>query len=223
VTYHIPKYSKSQGNSSKDFPAEESLPEFRGTDFLLPVIHQSVALRELRLYFGNHLCAPPFTLTHFPELRALHCTPLVFCFIDAPKLEELHLLWSRSVESEHFNSLPLIEWVQAMLCSLITLDIYSNFDSRFHSDSDKGDMVFGQWILLLHSLQILTLGLRFASINGIIDHLWRNPKFSPKIDSFGYPNRWSNLRDCIEKRNHLAMKDPSVHPIHTLCFPLALH
>ena len=43
------------------------------------------------------------------------------------------------------------------------------------------------------------------------------------IESFGYPRRWSSLRDCIEKRNHLAMQDPSVHPIHTLRFPLALH
>ena len=220
------EYRESRGNSSKDFPVEESLPEFRGTEFLLPVIHQSVVLRELRLYFGNHLSAPSFTLTRFPELRALHCSASVFCFIDAPKLEELHLLWSQSVESEHFNSLPSIEWVQATLRGLITLDIYSNFDPRFHDHSGRGSTEFGPWILHLHSLQTLILGLRFVSIDGLIDHLWRNPTLCPKlttIDSFGYPKRWSYLRNCIEKRNHLAMKDPSVHPIHTLRFPLALH
>jgi len=220
------KYSKSRGNSSKDFPAAEYLPVLQGIDFLLPVIHQSVALRELRLYFGDHLVGPSFTLTRFPELRTIHCSASVFCFIDAPKLEELHLLLSRSVESEHFNSLPSIEWVQAMLRGLITLDIYSNFDPRFHAHSDHGDMDFGQWILHLHSLQTLILGLRFVSIDGLIDHLWRNPTLCPKlmtIDSFRYPNRWSYLRDCIEKRNHLAMKDLSVHPIRTLRFPLALH
>jgi len=217
------EYSKSRGNSSKDFPAEESLPDLQGTVFLPPVIHQSVALRELRLYFGNNLFGPSFTLTRFPELRALHCSASIFRFIDAPKLEDLHLLWS---ESEHSNSLPSTEGVQAMLRGLITLDIYSHFDPRFHRGSDKGDMEFGQWIPHLHLLQTLTLGLCFVVIDGLLGHLWRNPRCCPKlttIDSFVYPKRWSYLRDCIEKRNHFVMEDPSVHPIRTLRFPLALH
>jgi len=218
------EYSKSRGNSSRDFPAGNSLPDLQGADFLRPVIHQSMALRELRLYFGDH--GPSFTLTRFPELTALYCSASIVRFIDAPKLEELHLLWSWSMESEHFNSLPWTEGAQTMLCGLITLDIYSNFDPKIHSHSERRGMEFGQWIPHLNSLQTLILGLRFASIDGLIDHLWRNPTLCPRlttIDSSAYPKRWSYLRDCIEKRNHLAMKNPSVHPIRTLRFPLALH
>jgi hypothetical protein len=218
-------YSKSRDNTSKDFPPGESLPNPRGPDLYLPVIHQSLALRELRLYFGNDLDIPRFKLTTFPELRALHCSVSIFWFINAPKLEALHLLWSATTESKSFMSLASKERVQVMLRGLIALDLYSHFDPRFHEECDGG-MTFREWIPHLHSLQTLILGQRLASIDEIIDLLWNSPTLCPNlmtIDSFDYPRRWSSLRDCIEKRNHLAMQDPLIHPIRTLRFPLALH
>jgi hypothetical protein len=219
------KYSTSQGNTSKDFPTQDSLPNPQKPDLLLPVIHQSVGLRELRLYFGNDLHGPQFTLTDFPELRALHCSAHIFWFINAPKLEALHFLRSAPTESEEFNALPSEDRVQTMLRGLITLDIYSHFDPRFHEDC-YGGMMLREWVPRLQTLQTLILGQRLASIDELIKLLWGNPTLCPNltaIDSFDYPRRWSSLRDCIEKRNHLAMQDPSVHPIRTLRFPLALH
>ena len=219
------KYSKSRENTSKDFPTNESLPNPQGPDLYLPVVHQSVALRELRLHFGDVMRGPQFTLTRFPELRALHCSLLIFRLVDAPKLEELHLLWPGRKELLIFLP-PRAEWAQEMLRGLITLDLYSHFDPRFHEDPSGGYLEVGKWMLCLHSLQTLVLGQRFASIDDVIDCLWDNPTLCPRlttIDSFTYPRRWSSLRDCIEKRNHLAMRDPTVHPIRTLRFPLALH
>jgi len=78
----------------------------------------------------------------------------------------------------------------------------------------------------LHSLQTLISGQQFASTNELISRLWDNPTLCPKLttmDSIAYPGLWSELRDCIEKRNHLATQDPSVHPIRTLRFPLEVH
>jgi len=219
-------YSKSLGNSSKDLPTKEFLPNPQGPDLFLPVIHQSVALRELRLYFGNTVrLAPRFSLSHFPELRALHCSVSILWLINAPKLEELHLLWSAPADAEGFNRLASVERAQEMLHSLIKLDIYSHFDPRFHANY-MGSLTFSEWMPRLHSLQTLIIGQHLAVIGGLIKNLWSNPTLCPKlstIDSFPYPWRWSDLRDCIEKRNHLAMQDPSIHPIRTLRFPLALH
>ena len=218
-------YSKSRGNTSKEFPTKEFLPKPQGPDLSFPVIHQSVALRELRLYFKDHPYRPEFMLTDFPELRALHCSVPIFWFINAPKLEELHLLWEAPAKSEDFTSLPLEERMQTTLHGLIKLDIYSHFDLRFHAPFDR-PLTIREWIRQLHSLQALILGEHLACIDELINDLWSNPALCPKlmtIDSLAYPKRWSELRDCIEKRNHLAMKDTSVHPIRTLRFPLALH
>jgi hypothetical protein len=215
-------YSKSRHNTSKDFPTSESLPNPRDPDLYLSVIHQSVALRELRLYFGKNRHAPKLTLIDFPELRTLHCSISIFRFINAPRLEELHLLWVE-VPPRQFNSLA--ERVQVMLRGLITLDLYSHFDPRYHG-SLFGGITFREWMPRLHSLQTIILGQRSSFVNEFISLLWNNPTWCPSLttlDSFGYPERWSHLRDCIEKRNHLAMQDPSVHPIRTLRFPLALH
>jgi hypothetical protein len=218
-------YSKSRHNTSKDFLTNESLP-----DLYLPVIHQSVALRELRVHFGNEENGPQFTYTRFSELRALHCSLSILRFIDAPKLEELHLLWSGRAEMLWFESPLRAEQVRRMLRGLITLDLYSHFDPRFHEDPpggpSRGRIEVGKWMLCLHSLQTLIIGQRFTSIHDLINCLWNNPTLCPcltTIDSFEYPRRWSSLRDCIEKRNHLAMRDPSVHPIRTLRFPLTPH
>jgi len=220
------EYSKSRENTSKDFPTRESQPNLQGHDLLLPIIHQSVALRELWLYLGdggNDLERPRFQRTDFPELRALHCSLTIFWYINAPKLEELHLLWS---EKRYLRWLPSEEQERTMLRGLITLDFFSHFDPRFHEDPHEGYIEVGEWMLCLHSLQTLILGQRFASIDNLINCLWSDPTLCPKlttIDSFTYPQWWSSLRDCIEKRNHLAMQNPSVHPIQTLRFPLALH
>ena len=219
------RYSKSQGNTSKDFPPIESLPHPRGPDLFLPVIYQSVALRELRLYLADPKTYPiGFKNTDFPQLRALHCSLTILWYINAPKLEELHLLWS---ETYNVRWLPSEEQERTTLRGLIKLDLFSHFDPRFHADpDDRIKMEVGEWMHYLHSLQTLILGQRFASIDDLIDCLWNDPTLCTKlttIDSSAYPKRWSSLRDCIEKRNHLAMQDPSVHPIHTLRFPLALH
>ena len=219
-------YSKSRDNTSKDFPAQDLIVNPQGPELFLPVIHQSVTLRELRLHFGNLPYGLQFPFARFPELRALHCSALILRRIDAPKLEELHLLWSRSEESEVFTSLPTSKQVKMMLHGLIKLDIYSHLDPKFHAgrDSDMVHMEIGRWMPQLHSLQTLILGFEF--IGDVIRCLWENPIMCPKlttIDSFGYPWRWSSLRDCIEKRNHLAMQDSSLHPIRTLRFPLAHH
>jgi len=222
----VEKYSKSRENTSKDFPTNESLPKPQGPDLYLPVVHQSVALRELRLHFGEVVRGPQFKLTRFPELRALHCSLSIFRLIDAPKLEELHFLWPGRLEVLHLGSPPSGERVQTMLRGIITLDLYSHLNPTLHEDSPAGEIEVGEWMLCLHSLQTLILGQYFASVDDLIGCLWSTPTLCPKlttIDSFTYPRRWSSLRDCIEKRNHLAMQDPSVHPIRTLRFPVALH
>ena len=217
-------YGKNKDNTSKDFPTKEFLPNPNFSDSFLPVIHQSTALRELRLYLGNDLHKPRFAPTNFPDLRVLHCSVEIFRLIRAPRLEKLHLLWSSAAESDWFNSLPL-ENVQIMLQGIITLDIYGHIDPRFHPNPMFG-VEFGRWMPCLHSLQTLIIGPRSSFIDDLIHHLSDNPTLCPKlmtIDSFGYPHRWTSLRDCIEKRNHLSMQVLSVHPIRTLRFPLALH
>ena len=221
------KSSISRGNSSKDFPARESLPKAQGP-VLYPVIHQSVTLRELRLYFRNEVhSGPPFPMTRFPKLRVLYCSLSVFQLIDAPKLVELHLLWSVPAKTPKSGSPPATEQVQTMLRSLITLDLYSHVDLGLWRDTFEGsNLRLDQWMLCFHSVQTLILGHSFAPIDGFINYLWNNPALCPRlttIDTFVYPQRWTSLRDCIEKRNHLAMRDTSVHPIRTLRFPLALH
>jgi len=224
-------YSKSRGNSSKDFPGIGSLPISLGPE-LYPVIHQSVTLRELRLYFMNDLGRPPFPMTRFPELRVLHCSLSVFLLIDAPKLVELHLMWPVTAKTSKLESGSppnSTEQVQTMLRSLITFDLYSHLDPRLYGVTLHGRsraMRMDHWMLWLHSVQTLILGHQVAHIDEFINYLWNNPALCPRlttIDTFNYPQRWTSLRDCIEKRNHLAMRDPSVHPIRTLRFPLALH
>jgi len=219
-------YSISRGNSSKDFPARESLPETQGPE-LYPVIHQSVTLRELRLHFKSELgSAPPFLMTRLPELRVLYCSLSDFQLIDAPKLVELHLLWPPGTEA--LNP-PSTEQVQTMLRSLITLDLYSHLEIgalALWRPFVGRTLRLDNWALCFHSVQTLILGHWFASIDEFINYLWNNPALCPRlttIDTFSYPQRWTSLRDCIEKRNHLAMRDTSVHPIRTLRFPLALH
>jgi len=139
------KYGKSRGNSSKDFPTKKSLPKPQELDWYLPVIHQSVALRELRLYLGNPPQGPRFTLTDFPELRALYCSAPILQFINAPKL---HFLWSAMTELQDFLGLPFDERVQAMLHGLKTLDIYSHFDHTLHAPYVGRGVTICNWILI---------------------------------------------------------------------------
>ena len=219
------KYSKSRENTSKDFPTQESLPDSQGPSLYLPVVSQSVALRELRLSLCDTVHIAQLKSTVFPELRVLHCTVFIFTFINAPKLMELYLLFVRILWEEKFTKALAEERAKTMLHGLTILDIYSHTDPR-HGAWYLADMKFRDWMPCLHSLQTLILGSSFVKIDDIIEWLWFDPVLCPKlttIDSFDYPKRWTSLRDCIEKRNHLAMQDPSVHPIRTLRFPLALH
>jgi len=217
-------YSISRGNSSKDFLARESLPKAQGPE-LYPVIHQSVRLRELRLHLTSELySAPRFPMTRFPELRVLYCSLSDFQLIDAPTLVELHLLWPPGTEA--LNP-PSTEQVQTMLRSLITLDLYSHLDLKSYGRPINGrDMRMDHWMVCFHSVQTLIIGHLVGTIDEVIDCLWNNPTLCPRlttIDTSLYPQRWTSLRECIEKRNHLAMRDPSVHPIRTLRFSLAPH
>ena len=220
-------YDKSRANSSRDFPPTESLPKRQGLDLNLPIIHQSVALRELRLYLGNTMNVSQIKRIDLPELRALHCSAFTLRLIIAPKLEELHLLWSGSFDAAECHGLPSNKSVTPTLQSITTLDIYSHFDPRVHEVSGyTGEMDFSAWMHCLHSLQTLILGLNLVSIDRVIDELLSNPMLCPRLttlDCFGYPRQWAPLRDWIERRNHLAMQDTSIHPIRTLRFPLALH
>jgi len=166
-------------------------------------------------------------MTRLPELRVLYCSLPDFQLIDAPKLVELHLLWPPGTEA--LNP-PSTEQVQTMLRSLITLDLYSHLDivvlGIWRKSFVGRHLRLDNWVLCFHSVQTLILGHWFASIDEFINYLWNNPALCPRlttIDTFSYPQRWTSLRDCIEKRNHLAMRDPSVHPIRTLRFPVALH
>ena len=220
------RYSKSRENTSKDFPTKESLPNRQGPNLYLPVVSQSVALRELRLSLQDTVHIPLLKRTVFPQLRALHCTVFIFTYINAPKLAELYLLHVRLEYEEKYTKALSEERAKTMLHGLTILDMYSHSDPRPDGAWYLADMKFRDWMPCLHSLRTLILGLGFVKINDVIEWLWSDPMLCPKlttIDSFDYPNRWTSLRECIEKRNHLAMQDPSVQPIHTLRFPVALH
>ena len=91
-----PGFSISAQNSVKDFP--EDIQE---VDPLLPIIHRSFALRELRLHLGVPVRRENFGFdsTTFPVLKRLHCSIFYLTRIGAPQLEELYLLWPDTEKS----------------------------------------------------------------------------------------------------------------------------
>jgi len=218
------EYSTSKNNSSRDFP-ELEIP--RRSMTLLPVVRKSTALRELRIFLGSIRDGPSFTFdeTEFPFLTTLYCSAFHLERIKAPRLEELHLMWSPAVENTAFEWFPRGKRTD-MLRGLRLIDFYSHFDPRYHQYYQGDITPIAEWIQYFDSLQIIVLARAWRYIDKFIPILRQDPRVCPKlttIDSFAYPRKWSALRDCLEVRNHLAMRDRTIQPIQKLVFPLELH
>jgi len=221
------EYSTSKNNSSKNFPEPETPSQ---SITFLPVVYQSTALRELRIFLGTISNGPTFAFkrTKFPLLRTLYCSAFHLGRIEAPQLEELHLMWSPAVENVAFEEFPRGTRTRTdMLRGLRLIDFYSHFDPKYHEEDYPGDMtVIAEWMKYLDSLQVIVLARAWRYIDQFIPILRRDPRVCPKlttIDSFAYPHEWSALRDCLEVRNHHAMRDRTTQPIQELIFPLVLH
>jgi len=217
-----PEFSTSKNNSVKDFPED-----IEDADPLLPIIHQSFALQELRLYLGDPLRRANinFGSTTFPVLKRLYCSIFYLPRIVAPQLEELHLLWSAKDETRRFDGYPKGDKAQRVLNQLKMLDIYSHANREFHEVPFKRISV-EQWFPYLTSLCMIIFPRGWMCIDHFIDVLSRDPHICPAlttITSPTYPTSWVSLCHCLETRNHLSMRDPSVQAIHTLRFPLAVH
>ena len=195
----------------------------------LPVVQQSTALRELRIFLYS-LPAPDIILEEieFPFLRTLYCSVAHLKMMDAPQLKELHLMWGNFVEHKEFEDFPRHKR-SYLLRQLCLVDFYGHLDPRYqHVNTKAYKELKGlpKWVELLESLQTIILPLKRGHINEFIPILRRDPRLCPKltmIDSYSYPSRWSELRDCLEVRNHLAMRDRTIQAIHTLRFTLPLH
>ena len=222
-----PDYSVALANSSKDFP--EELPQPKETDRLFPVIHQSRALRELRLHLGNIYGRDPiFTVTRFPDLRVLYCSVSFLFYIDAPQLEELHLLWFRGSrdESVKFNAYPKAIRFPHTFSHVRLLDFYGHVDRRYNEGAPRSSMKLDGWVPYMDALETIILPRSGGFIDRLTELLSKNPQICPRlttIDSFAYPWSWFAFRDCLEDRNHLAMRDHRIQVIHSLRFPLTLH
>ena len=217
-------YSTSLNNSVKDFPKDTQV-----VDPLLHVIHQSFALRELRLYLGDpdRRDNIDFESTTFPALRRLHCSIFYLQMIDAPQLEELYLLWStNSEETELFDMYPQGTKSESILNKLKVLDIYSHANEEFHETLSGPMMKVERWTPYLTSLRMIVFPRAWWCVDDFIDALSRDPYTCPAlttITSLTYPASWISLCNCLEIRNHLSMRDRSVQAIHTLHFPSAVH
>jgi len=220
-------YGVFRKNSSKDFPLWDELPHPEGADRLFPVIHQSTALRELRLHLGDvHNRGPEFMETQFPNLRVLYCSVPHLFMIGAPQLMELHLIWFPRDEPKNFNAYPEAARSQHTLRYIRLLDIYSHTDLRYHEGSPCTGLYLREWVVYLDALETIVLPQLGHLMEQFTELLSKNPQICPQlttIDSFGYPQSWIAFRDCLEGRNHLAMQVHHIQAIHTLRFPLALH
>jgi len=211
-------YSPSKNNSVKDFPED-----IEDVGPLLPIIHQSFALQELRLYLRIPRLheSMGFDSTTFPVLKRLHCSMLYFPMIRAPQLEELYLLCAGHNETRWFDRYP----PNKKLNQLKILDLYSHATSAFHEVPFKAINV-EPWFPYLKSLCTIVFPRVWMCIDRFIDILSRDPHICPAlttITSSTYPTSWVSLCHCLETRNHLSMRDPSVQAIHTLRFPVAVH
>ena len=218
-------YSKSLNNSIKDFPEDT-----QEVNTPLHVIHQSFALRELRLYLDEpnrrDLANIRFELTTFPVLKRLHCSLFYVRMIDAPQLEELYLLLSSNEENGVFTKYPQDAKVQSILNRLKMFDIYSHVNREFHDTSSIRTMSIDKWIPHLTSLQMIVFPRLWGCFDTFVDALSRDPHLCPAlttITSLSYPRSWTSLRSCLEIRNHLSMRDRSIQAIHTLHFPSVVH
>jgi len=216
------EFMVSEINSVKDFPRNTE-----DVDPLLPIIHQSVALQELRLYLGDPVRSNNigFDPTTFPVLKRLHCSIFYLARIIAPQLEELYLLCSGKNETRWFEMYSQGQATQRVLNQLKVLDIYSHANRNFHEVPSKRINV-EQWFPYLTSLCMIIFPGIWKCIDRFIDALSRDPHICPAlttITSLTYPASWVSLCHCLEARNHLSMRDPSVQAIHTLRFPVAVH
>ena len=225
-------YSTSKGNSVRNFPEDiqkmySSLPRSRQSS--LPVIHQSFALRELRLFMGDPSRGDNvrFDRTTFPALKRLQCSIFHLKRIDAPQLEELYLLWSHgATEAGQFDKYSQETKAQGILQRLKVLDIYSQPENELLELSTAWGMNVNNWIPYLRSLRIIILPRICSYIDDFITTLSHDPHICPAlttINSLTYPASWISLRNSLEVRNHLSMRDRSIQAIHTLCFPSAVH
>ena len=217
------EYSVALNNSAKDFPEDTQV-----VDPLLHIIHRSFALQELRLYLGDpdRQDNIDFELTTFPVLKRLHCSIFYVLMIDAPQLEELHLLWATERETEQFEMCHQGTKVQSILNKLKVLDIYSHASPEFHETSGTRMMRLDKWTPYLTSLRVIIFPRVWGCIDRFVDALSCDPRICPAlttITSLTYPASWVSLCNCLETRNHLSMRDRSIQAIYTLHFPFAVH
>ena len=219
-------YNKSLNNSIKDFPENKQV-----ANIPLHVIHQSFALRELRLYLGDPSWRNDanirFELTTFPVLKRLYCSMFYLRMVDAPQLEELNLLLSsKDEENDLFEKYPRSEKAQSILNRLKVFDIYSHVNYEFHDTRPIRTMSVDKWFPHLTSLRMIVFPRLWGCFDTFVDVLSRDPHLCPAlttITSLSYPRSWTSLRNCLEIRNHFSMRDRSVQAIHTIHFPSVVH
>ena len=229
-------YGTRFGNSARDFPAIISKPL---DSIQLPILHESFRLVELRVAFrARHSGAlghdaVTWHRIHSPVLKTLHTHSWVLRLICASNLEELYLYHGED-ESNCFAEIPLIPERTnndptrpgLRLWKLKVLVIYPHIVTDY---TPLGKFPIAPWLPHLESVETLGLpavGAISLSINNFSTIMCENPRLFPsliKIRSPQYPSSWLRLRDCIEVRNHLAMRDGRIRAFKTLEFPCQVH
>ena len=231
-------YGKRFGNSARDFPAIISKPL---TSIHLPILHESSGLVELRVAFRSWNIGHPMYFDgvtwgriYLPVLKTLHTHSWVLKLICASNLEELYLYYCEEEDTKNFGEIPLIternnnNHTRPGLClwKLKVLVIYPHVATDY---IPPDEFAIAPWLPHLESVEMLGLpnaGATSLSIYNFPKLLCENPRLFPsltKIRSPKYPSSWLSLRDCIEVRNHLAMKDGRVRALKTLEFPCQVH
>ena len=232
-------YGMRFGNSARDFPAITSNPL---TSIHLPVLHESFALVELRVAFRPWSPGVPYhtwdgvtwSRIYSPVLKTLHTHSWVLRLICASNLEELYLYHCEEDETKNFAEIPLITERNnndptrpgLRLWKLKVLVLYPHV-ATYHRPLVK--FPIAPWLPHLESVEMLGLpntGSTSLSIYDFPKILCENPRLFPsltKIRSPKYPSSWLRLRECIEVRNHLAMRDGGIHAFKTLEFPCQVH
>ena len=104
--------------------------------------------------------------------------------------------------------------------------MFSLPEHQFLDISRTLKMNVNNWIPYLRTLRTIIFPRLWVCLNDFITTLSHDPHICPAlttITSFKYPTSWVSLRNCLEVRNHLSMRDRSIQAIHTLHFPSALH
>ena len=169
-----------------------------------------------------------------PVLKTLHTHSSVLRIICSPELEELHLYYCDEEETRDSAKIPLITGRNnndptlpgLRLWRLKILVLYPRTVPRL---TPLVNPRVEPWFPHMESVE--TMGLpNIWHPAPYIDHFSRvlcgNPRLFPslaKVRSPNYPTSWSWLRDCIEVRNHLAMRDGRIHTLKTIEFPCQVH